>query len=101
MLHLFAATGLLIALLAAGMAAQSMALLESAGVVQVFGETLWNSSGILSETGLSGRVLHAMVGYMDRPTPAEGLAYALVLVAILGLGRLLRAPRRAAPARAA
>lgn len=100
MRRLFAVSGLLIAVLAAGMAAQSVAFLESAGVVQVFGETLWNSSAILSQTSLPGRVLHAMVGYMDRPTLAEALAYAVVLSAILGLGRLLR-PAAAGPARAA
>ena len=88
--HLFAATSLLIAFLAAGMAAQSMAFLESAGKVTVLNQTVWNTSRILAEDSILGRVLHTMIGYMDRPTVMELVVYLVVLAVILGLGRLLK-----------
>ncbi len=88
--HLFAATSLLIAFLAAGMAAQSMAFLESAGTVSVWGQEVWNSSGLLSEGSIPGRVLHTMIGYMDRPTAMDLLVYLVTLAVILGLGRVYK-----------
>ncbi len=93
--HLFSTTSLLIAFLAAGMAAQSMAFLESAGKVSVLGQEVWNASGILSEGSIVGRVLHTLIGYMDRPTGMDLLVYLLTLAVILGLGRVFR-PRQAA-----
>jgi high-affinity iron transporter len=90
MRYLFSATSLLIAFLAAGMAAQSVAFLESAGTINALGATVWNSAWLLSESSVTGRVLHTIVGYMDRPTEMEVLVYLVVLATILGLGRVFR-----------
>jgi high-affinity iron transporter len=90
--HLFAVTGALIALLAAGMAAQSTAFLEKAGLVDWLGATAWDTSSILSETSLLGRLLHTLIGYADQPSLLQVLVYATVLAAILAGGRLA-APR--------
>ncbi|MEO6301438.1 MAG: FTR1 family protein [Paracoccaceae bacterium] len=88
--HLFAVTSALIAFLAAGMAAQSVAFLESAGKVTALDQTVWNSSRILSEDSVVGRVLHTLIGYMDRPTAMELVVYLVVLAIIFGLGRVMR-----------
>ena len=47
--YLFAVTSTLIALLAAGMAAQAIAFLQQANIVTAFDETVWNTSWILSD----------------------------------------------------
>jgi high-affinity iron transporter len=90
MRHLFSVTSWLIAFLAAGMAAQCVAFLERAGVITALDGTAWNSSWLLDEGSLPGRVLHTLVGYMDRPTVMQVVVYVLVLATILGLGWLLR-----------
>ncbi len=56
--YIFAVTSWLIALLAAGMAAQSAQFLYSAGVVNRMGETVWNTSWLLSEGSILGKLLH-------------------------------------------
>src|SRR5262245_3730524 len=66
--HIFAVTGALIALLAAGMAAQAVVFLDAAGMVTVLGRQIWDTSGILPQDSLFGRLLHALIGYNDRPT---------------------------------
>ena len=86
---LFGITGGLIAFLAAGMAAQSVAFLEQAGLVTVLGDTLWDTSWILEDKTILGRVLHTLVGYMDRPSILEGLVYLAALVGIWGMTRAL------------
>jgi high-affinity iron transporter len=86
--YLFAVTSALIAFLAAGMAAQAVAFLEQAGAITVLGKTVWNTSWLLPQTSLFGRVLHTLVGYMDRPSEIELLVYLTTLAVIFGLSRV-------------
>jgi len=81
--RLFAVTGALVTLLAAGLAAEAIRQLSNAGLVNVLDRPLWDSSWLLSENSWVGRVLHVLLGYMDRPTGAELLAYALTAGGIL------------------
>jgi high-affinity iron transporter len=96
---LFAVIFWLVALLAAGMASQAAFFLQSGGVIDVLTTPVWNSAALLSEKSLAGRILHTLVGYSDNPSELQLLAYAVTLVGIVGLSRLL-APRPA-PARPA
>ena len=86
--YLFAVTSTLIALLAAGMAAQAIAFLQQANILTAFDETVWNTSWILSDSSLLGRALHTLIGYVDRPTAMQLIAYAATLAVILVLMRL-------------
>jgi high-affinity iron transporter len=86
--YLFAVTSTLITLLAAGMAAQAIAFLQQANILTALDETVWNTSWILSDSSLLGRALHTLVGYVDRPTAMQLIAYAATLAAILVLMRL-------------
>jgi len=75
MRHLFAVTTALIALLAAGMAAQAVSFLERADVVTWLGATVWDSAWLLSQKSLIGSALHTLIGYSDRPTAMQLLVY--------------------------
>jgi high-affinity iron transporter len=77
--YLFAVTSLLIALLAAGMAAQAVGFLEQANIVTAFSAVLWDSSGILSDSSLLGKVLHTLIGYNDRPSGMQVAVYVATL----------------------
>jgi len=86
--YLFSVTSTLIALLAAGMAAQAIAFLQQAGIVTAFDHTVWDSSWILREDSFVGRALHTLIGYVDQPTGMQVIVYAATLVAIAVLMRL-------------
>jgi high-affinity iron transporter len=86
--HLFRVTSWLIALLAAGMAAQAAAFLEQAQVITVFTQVVWNSSGFISEGSLSGKVLHTLIGYSDHPTLIQLMVYVATLAGIFTLMKL-------------
>ncbi|HEU5047528.1 MAG TPA: FTR1 family protein [Rickettsiales bacterium] len=86
--HLFRVTGWLLALLAAGMAAQAVAFLEQAQAVNAFGQTAWNTSWLLSDTSLMGKALHTLVGYNERPTVLQVMVYAVTLIVTFTLMRL-------------
>ena len=86
--HLFTVTTFLIALLAAGMASQAIVFLQQAGLVTVFSNVVWDTSALLSDASLTGKALHTLIGYADRPTGIQLIAFVATLMMILTLMRL-------------
>ncbi len=96
--YLFGATTALITLLAAGLAAQCVVFLQQAGLVRALSDTVWDTSGLLSDTSIGGRVLHTLIGYTDQPSGMQIVVYVATLVAIAVATRLVKnAPQAAAP----
>jgi len=93
--YIFSVTSWLIALLAAGMAAQSVQFLNNAGIAVVLDRTVWDTSWLLSEGSIFGRLLHTLIGYTERPTELQLLTYIAILIVMWLLMRIARpAPRR-------
>jgi high-affinity iron transporter len=93
---LFTTTTVLIALLAAGMAAQAAAFLEKANWLTAMDTVVWDSGWILSDTSILGRALHTLIGYTDQPTAMQLTIYLAVLAVTFVLMRLYGAPAKAA-----
>jgi high-affinity iron transporter len=83
--HLFAVTGWMILLLAAGMAAQAAAFLVQADLLPPLGNQLWDTSFLLSDGSLIGKVLHTLVGYTAQPAGIQLVFYLATLIVIGGL----------------
>ena len=99
--YIFSVTGWLIALLAAGMASQAVQYLNNAGLVVALDRTVWDTSWLLSEGGIVGRMLHALIGYTERPTEMQLIVYIGILLAMYVLMRIARyRPRERVPAAA-
>jgi high-affinity iron transporter len=92
--HIFKVTAILIALLAAGMAAQAVQYVNAAGLVTSMGTTLWDTSAWLSQNSITGRILHVLMGYNEQPSELQVIVYAAVLVAMFLLMRMASPPRR-------
>lgn len=88
--HIFSVTTWLIALLAAGMAAQSVQFLNNAGVAIVLDRMVWDTSWLLSDGSLFGKLLHTLIGYTERPTELQLMTYIATLFAMFLLMRLAR-----------
>ena len=88
--YIFSVTSWLIALLAAGMAAQSVQFLNNGGIFVVLDRTIWDTSWLLSEGSLFGRMLHALIGYTERPTELQLMVYIGTLFLMGLLMRLAR-----------
>ncbi|MBL4774545.1 MAG: FTR1 family protein [Mariprofundus sp.] len=78
MKHVFTVVTFLIVLLASGMASQGVAYLVMIDELPALGQTIWNSSTIISERSAIGQVLHALMGYDDRPSGMQVLVFILV-----------------------
>jgi high-affinity iron transporter len=92
--YLFSVTSALIALLAAGMAAQAIAFLEQANILTALDETVWDTSWLVSDSSYLGRALHTLIGYVDQPTAMQVVVYTATLATIIILMKLFSAPVR-------
>jgi high-affinity iron transporter len=90
--RVFAVTGALVTLLAAGLAAQAVHQLSNAGLINILDGALWDTTWLLSEESWLGRVLHVLIGYMDRPTGIQVIAYVATVAAITALSMTRAAP---------
>ncbi len=93
--YIFSVTSWLIALLAAGLAAQAVQFLNNGGVAVVLGNTMWDTSWLLSEDSIFGRLLHTLIGYTERPTELQLVVYIATLIAMYLLMRIARYQPRA------
>jgi high-affinity iron transporter len=90
--HLFTVTSWLVLLLAAGLASQAAAFLMQANLVPAFGDNLWNTSFILSDESIPGRMLHTLIGYTAQPAGIQVIFYLGTLLLIGGLMRVVGGP---------
>jgi high-affinity iron transporter len=88
--YIFTVTSWLIALLAAGMAAQAVQFLNSAGVLLALDTTVWDSSWLLSESNLFGHLVHTLIGYSERPSLMQLIVYLGVLALMYLLMQVAR-----------
>jgi len=85
--YFFTVTGWLVLLIAAGLAAQAAAFLNQAGWLPALGQSLWDSSRLLDQASIPGKLLHTLIGYTARPSGIQLLFYVATLCTILGLMR--------------
>jgi high-affinity iron transporter len=97
---LFTTTTILIALLAAGMAAQAAAFLEKANWLTAMDNVVWDSAWLLSDGSIPGKALHTLIGYTDQPTAMQLVVYVAILAVTFVLMRFYGAPVKAQAATA-
>ena len=90
--RLFTVTSGLITLLAAGMAAQAVLFLQNGGYINALTDTLWDTSWLLPEGGVAGRLLHTLIGYSEAPNGAQLIAYLATIAMMLVLMRIVGKP---------
>jgi high-affinity iron transporter len=88
--RLFTVTTGLITLLAAGLASQAVFFLQQADYLQGLATPLWDTSWLLRDDSVPGRLMHTLIGYTAMPDGAQLLAYAMVIAMMLALMRLAR-----------
>ena len=98
--RLFAATTGLITLLAAGLAAQAAAFLQQGGVITVLQTPLWDTSAILPEGSMFGRLLKTLIGYTDQPNGLQLIAWIGVVAMMVILMRVVNRPATPRPTHA-
>ncbi|MGE3623784.1 MAG: FTR1 family protein [Bdellovibrionales bacterium] len=85
---LFAFTNWLLILIAAGMAAKGANFLVQADLLPPLGDSLWDTSFILSDDSMLGQMASALVGYIARPSGIQVAFYAATVLSVSLLVRI-------------
>jgi high-affinity iron transporter len=96
--RLFAVTNTLVLLLAASIASQLARALSQAGLIDLWGQSLWDTSDWLRVDSAFGTLAHALAGYEAQPTGLQLAFYMAALFGIVAATRWVRnsqTPRRA------
>ncbi|MEO8779100.1 MAG: FTR1 family protein [Rhodanobacter sp.] len=86
--YFFTATNWMLVLLAAGLASSAARYLVQANLLPQLGGQIWNSSWLLSDGSVLGKMLHILIGYDARPSGIQLVFYTVVVVALLLGARL-------------
>ena len=73
------------------MAAQAVMFLQNGGWLEFFTGTVWDTSWLIKDDSIAGRLLHTLVGYSEAPNGAQLIAYGATIAMILVLMRLVNA----------
>jgi len=97
--HFFTATSVLVLLLAAGMAAQAARFLIQADMLPSLASPLWDTSGLVDNSSMLGKVLQGLLGYDAQPSGMQMVFFVAVFAEIvMGMGWARR--RASSPASA-
>jgi high-affinity iron transporter len=80
--RLFGVMSVLVLFLAAGLAAQSVSFLVQADLLPSLGDGLWDTSFLLTEDSITGKIFHTLIGYVARPSGIQLLAWIVTVMAI-------------------
>jgi len=90
----FSVTGILVLLLAAGMASQAAHFLIQADLLPSLAAPVWDTSALLPENKLPGMLLQSLIGYDSRPAGMQLIFYLSALLTI-GTGmKMAKRPRK-------
>ncbi|GAJ40826.1 FTR1 family iron permease [Saccharococcus caldoxylosilyticus] len=87
--YFFNLSTFLLVIFAAGFLVSGIGEFQQLGWLPFGNETLWDTSSILSSDSAAGHLLHALVGYTDKPTSLQVIGYVvyLALIGILAIAR--------------
>jgi high-affinity iron transporter len=91
MKYFFTVTEWMLILVACGLSAQAAGYLTAANILPTLINEMWDSSQLLPETNIIGQILHALIGYTDRPSGMQMVFYLSTLTIIMISARVVNA----------
>ena len=73
--HFFNVINIMLVLLAAGMASQLANYLNSADLIEILSKQIWDSSWLINESSIIGKISHSILGYSSKPTQLQVIFY--------------------------
>ncbi len=81
--YIFKISSVLLTLIAAGLAAEAAGILTSSGVIEIYNDSLWDSSWLASNDSILGKTLSITIGYDSRPNGMQIIFYLGTIIATL------------------
>lgn len=80
--YVFKVSSIFLAFIAAGLAAEAASILTSSGIIDVFVDEVWDSSWLIDDKSIAGRLLNTAIGYYARPNGMQLIFYCTTLCVI-------------------
>ncbi len=82
--YIFKISSFLLLFIAAGLAAQAAGIFTSVGTITVLTDQVWDSSWLITDFSIAGKVLHNIIGYTAKPNGMQLIFYtATILINLL------------------
>jgi high-affinity iron transporter len=86
--YVFKISTILLILIAAGLASGAAGILTSSGMIETMSEQLWDSSWLIEDRSVTGKLLNIITGYDARPNGMQLLFYFGTILLNIGMMRL-------------
>lgn len=83
--YVFRISSILLTLIAAGLAAEATGIMTSSGIIEVLSDQLWDSSWLVENNSITGKVLNITVGYDSRPNGMQIIVYFATIILTFGM----------------
>jgi high-affinity iron transporter len=83
--YIFKISTILLTLIAAGLAAEAAGILTSAGIIESFSDQLWDSSWLVDNETIAGKVLNITIGYDSKPNGMQIAFYFATIILTVGM----------------
>jgi high-affinity iron transporter len=83
--YFFRVINVMLILLAANMASQLANYLMAADIISSFSTDLWNTSWLISDESVLGKIIYSILGYSSRPTQLQIIFYSFTIVIMFSL----------------
>ena len=78
--YIFKVSTILLILIAAGLASEAAGILTSSGVIETMSDQVWDSSWLIQDRSLTGKLLNIIIGYNSRPNGMQIIFYLATII---------------------
>lgn len=86
--YIFTISTILLTLIAAGLSAEAAGILTSSGIIEIYSDQLWDTSWLISNESITGKILNIITGYDSRPNGMQLAFYFATIAFTIGMMKL-------------
>ena len=86
--YIFRISTILLILIAAGLASEAAGILTSVGVIEVYRDTLWDTSWLVDNNSMVGKLLRITIGYDSKPNGMQLIFYVSSIMFTLAMMKI-------------
>ncbi len=83
--YFFKTFNVMLIILAAGMSAQLANYLTAGDIISSWSTIIWDTSWLIKEEGVTGKLLHGLIGYSSQPTGLQLFFYSVTIIIMFSL----------------
>lgn len=85
--YIFKISTILLTLIAASLASEAAGILTSSGIIEALSDQLWDTSWLIDNNSITGKVLNTIFGYDSRPNGMQVIFYLSTIAITVGMMR--------------